>query len=171
VAGIQGSAGATGANGNDGAQGPQGEPASRNLALAPLADVSPKDIELTPLFFDRSVQGREGVLGGLGATADSQSAIRVPDSGVYRVTVSVRLTSRSDYRAAALQIGTVDKGQGPEFFASQRSGPEVAGVTWILTTAVIFLEKDEHLTGYLTISGSNDVSTDRGWFVIEKLTP
>jgi hypothetical protein len=35
----------------------------------------------------------------------------------------------------------------------------------------VFLEADEQLTGNLTVVGTNDLATDRGWFVIEKLTP
>jgi hypothetical protein len=94
----------------------------------------------------------------------------VSTSGVYRVTITVRNTSQAGYADAELKIAATDKG-GPVVLAHERSGSQGPGIHWLFVTAVVFLEADEQLTGNLTVVGTNDLATDRGWFVIEKLTP
>jgi hypothetical protein len=172
LAGAAGSQGPKGDDGEKGEKGVQGEPANRNVALAQLADVTSKDGVRTPLLFGSGVLKPEGLLGQLPIGVSDTGVVTVPDSGVYRVTLSVRNTTKNGYSDAALQIGTpVPEKGNVSFFASERSGSQASGSYWMHTTIVLFLTKNEQLVGYLTVIGSNEVLTDHGWLILEKLTP
>jgi hypothetical protein len=99
-------------------------------------------------------------------------AIRVPTSGLYRVTLTVRIVSKVALKDAALRIGTVDqKTADLEIIQQEGKGPQGQGANWLISTVFVELGEGATLSGDLSIDGDAEVKTDRGWFVIEKLTP
>jgi len=93
------------------------------------------------------------------------------EEGLYRITVAVRYSSGLDFKDAILQIVTDGSDQSATNLSTERSGPKKAGSYSMSATTVVFLAAGERVRGEITLLDTGGLATDRGWLIIEKLTP